>query len=98
MSGWAQIHKNVKMSKSMLSPETVTLNAVKLKNKIIEALLHSTSYHYYSTAITAKFGLKNCDETDLTMMFRDYMSKVAKNNEYTSQSGYLIFENEQLFN
>ena len=32
------------------------------------------------------------------MMYRDYMSKVVKNNEYTPQSGYLIFENEQLFN
>ena len=31
-------------------------------------------------------------------MYKNYMSKAAKNNEYTPQSGYLIFENEQLFN
>ena len=83
---------------SPLPHETITLNAVKLKQTIIKALLSSIKHHYYLMAVTKKFTmLRKCDETELTIMYRNYMTSASKMQDYVSLSGCLLFGDKQKF-
>ena len=77
----------------MTSPvprETITLNATKLKQTIIKALLSSINHHYYLTAVQKKFTmLRKYDETELTIMYRNYMTSASKKQDYVLLSGCL---------
>ena len=85
----------------MTSPvprETITLNAAKLKQTIIKALLSSINHHYYLTAVQEKFTmLSKYDETELTIMYRNYMTSASKKQDYVSLLGCLLFSNKQKF-
>ena len=85
----------------MTSPvpqETITLNAAKLKQTIIKALLSSINHHYYLTAVQKKFNmLRKYDETELTIMYHNYMTSASKKQDYVSLSGCLLFSNKQKF-
>ena len=85
----------------MTSPvpgETITLNAAKLKQTIIKALLSSINHHYYLTAVQKKFTmLSKYDEMELTIMYLNYMSSASKKQDYVSLSGCLLFSNKQKF-
>ena len=85
----------------MTSPvpgETITLNAAELKQTIIKALLSSINHHYYLTAVQKKFTmLSKYDETELTIMYHNYMSSASKKQDYVSLSGCLLFSNKQKF-
>ena len=80
--------------------ETITLNAAKLKQTIIKALLSSINHHYYLTALITKFNIpmtRKYDEAELTIMYHNYMSSASKKQEYISLSGCLFFNNKQKF-
>ena len=85
----------------MTSPvprETITLNAAELKQTIIKALLSSINHHYYLTAVQKKITmLSKYDETELTIMYHNYMSSASKKQDYVSLSGCLLFSNKQKF-
>ena len=85
----------------MTSPvpqETITLNATKLKQTIIKVLLSSINHHYYLAAVQKKFTmLRKYDETELTIMYHNYMTSVSKKQDYVSLSGCLFFSNKQKF-
>ena len=85
----------------MTSPvprETITLNAAELKQTIIKVLLSSINHHYYLTAVQKKFTmLSKYDETELTIMYRNYMSSASKKQDYVLLSGCLLFSNKQKF-
>ena len=85
----------------MTSPvprETITLNAAELKQTIIKALLSSINHHYYLTAVQKKFTmLSKYDETELTIMYHNYMSSASKKQDYILLSGCLLFSNKQKF-
>ena len=83
---------------SPLPPETITLNMTILKKKIIKALLRSTNHHYYLTAVKKNFTtLRKCDETELTVIYRNYMASANKKQDYISLSGCLLFNDKQKF-
>ena len=83
---------------SSVPQETITLNAAKLKQTIIKALLSSINHHYYLTAVQKKFTmLSKYDETELTIMYRNYMTSASKKQDYVSLSGCLLFRNKQKF-
>ena len=84
---------------SPLPPETITLNAAKLKKKtIIKVLLSSTKHHYYLTAVKKNFTtLRKCDETELTVIYHNYMASASKKQDYVSLSGCLLFGDKQKF-
>ena len=83
---------------SPLPQKTITLNATELKKTIIKALLSSIKHHYYLTAVKKKFTtLRKCDETELTLMYHNYMTSASKMQEYVSLSGCLLFSDEQKF-
>ena len=83
---------------SPLPQETITLNATKLKQTIIKALLSSIKHHYYFTAVTKKFTtLRKCDKTELTIMYRNYMISASKMQNFISLSGCLLFGDKQKF-
>ena len=49
-------------------------------------------------AVTKKFTtLRKCDETELTIMYRNYMTSVSKRQDYISLSGCLLFSDKQKF-
>ena len=78
-------------------PETITLNAVEFK-KTIKALLSSTKHHYYLTVVKKNFPmLRKCDETELTVIYRNYMASTSKKQDYVSLSGCLLFRDKQKF-
>ena len=85
----------------MTSPvprETITLNAAELKQRIIKALLSSINHHYYLTAVQTKFTipmLRKYDKTELTIMYRNYMTSASKKQDYVSLLGCLLFNNKQ---
>ena len=85
----------------MTSPvprETITLNATKLKQTIIKVLLSSINHHYYLTMVQKKFTtLRKYDETELTIMYRNYMTSASKKQDYVLLSGCLLFSNKQKF-
>ena len=66
----------------MTSPvpqETITLNATELKQTIIKALLSSINHHYYLTVVQKKITmLRKYDETELTIMYHNYMTSASK--------------------
>ena len=77
---------------SPLPAETITLNATKLKKTIIKALLSSTKHHYYLMAVKKNFTtLRKCDETELTVIYHNYMASTSKKQDYVSLSGCLLF-------
>ena len=83
---------------SPLPQETITLNATELKQTIIKVLLSSIKHHYYLTAVQNKFTmLRKCDETELTIMYRNYMTSASKKQDYVSLSGCLLFGDKQKF-
>ena len=84
---------------SPLPPETITLNAAKLKTKtIIKVLLSSTKHHYYLTVVKINFTtLRKCDETELTVIYRNYMASTSKKQDYILLSGCLLFSDKQMF-
>ena len=64
---------------SPLPQETITLNATKLKKTIIKVLLNSTKHHYYLTAAKKNFTtLRKYDETELTIIYHNYMAITAE--------------------
>ena len=76
---------------SPLPPETITLNAAKLKKKIIKALLSSTKHQKKLTM------LRKCDETELTVIYHNYMASTSKKQDYVLLSGCLLFSDKQKF-
>ena len=81
---------------SPLPPETITLNATKLKKTIIKALLSSTKHHYYLMAVKTNFTtLRKYDETELTVIYHNYMASTSKKQDYISLSGCLLFDDKQ---
>ena len=81
---------------SPLPQETITLNATELKQTIIKALLSSIKHHYYLTAVQKKITtFRKCDETELTIMYRNYMTSASKKQDYISLSGCLLFSDKQ---
>ena len=83
---------------SPLPPETITLNATELKTTIIKALLSSTKHHYYLTVAKTNFTtLRKCDETELTVIYCNYMASTSKKQDYVLLSGCLFFGDIQKF-
>ena len=83
---------------SPLPRETITLNAAKLKQTIIKALLSSIKHHYYLTAVQKKFTMfRKCDEIELTVMYHNYMTSASKKQDYVLLSGCLLFGDKQKF-
>ena len=83
---------------SPLPPETITLNATELQKTIIKALLSSTKHHYYLTAVKKNFTtLRKCDETELTVIYHNYIASTSKKQDYVSLSGCLLFGDKQKF-
>ena len=84
---------------SPLPQETITLNSTKLKKKtIIKVLLSSTKNHYYLTAVKKNFTmLRKCDETELTVIYHNYMTSTSKKQDYVLLSGCLLFSDKQKF-
>ena len=61
-------------------------------------LLSSTKHHYYLTAVQTNFTtLRKCDETELTVIYRNYMASTNKKQHYVSLSGCLLFGDKQKF-
>ena len=90
---WIPLHED-NMS-SPLPADTIMLNAAELKKTIVQALLSSSNHHYYLSAATKKFtALKNCDETELTVMYHNYLTSANKNQDYISLSGCLLFSDK----
>ena len=85
----------------MTSPvprETITLNAAELKQIIIKALLSSINHHYYLMAVQNKFTmLRKYDETELTIMYHNYMTSASKKQDYVLLLGCLLFSNKPKF-
>ena len=49
-------------------------------------------------AVKKKFTtLKKCDETELTIMYRNYMTSASKMQDYVLLSGCLLFGDKQKF-
>ena len=83
---------------SPLPRETITLNATELKQTIIKVLLTSIKHHYYLTAVQKKFTtFRKCDETELTIMYHNYMISASKKQDYVLLSGCLLFGDKQKF-
>ena len=83
---------------SPLPPETITLNATKFKKTIVKVLLTSTKHHYYLMAVKKNFTmLRKCDETELTIMYCNYMASASKKQDYVLLSGCLLFSDKQKF-
>ena len=83
---------------SPLPREIITLNATKLKQTIIKALHSSIKHHYYLMSVTKKFTtLKKCDETELIIMYRNYMTNASKKQDHVLLSGCLLFGDKQKF-
>ena len=83
---------------SPLPPETITLNAAKLKKTIIKVLLSSTKHHYYLTAVKKNFTmLRIGDDTELTVIYHSYMASTSKKQDYILLSGCLLFGDKQKF-
>ena len=61
-------------------------------------LLSSTKHHYYLMAVKKKFTtLRKCDETELTVIYHNYMASASKKQDYVSLSGCLLFSDKQKF-
>ena len=61
-------------------------------------LLSSTKHHYYLTAVRKYFTtLRKCDETELTVIYCNYMASTTKKQDYVSLSGCLLFSDKQKF-
>ena len=83
---------------SPLPPETITLNSTKLKknNNKSSSEQHQTPLLPYGSQ--KKFtSLRKCDETELTVIYCNYMASASKMQEYVSLSGCLFFGDKQKF-
>ena len=66
--------------------------------KTIKALLSSTKHHYHLMAAKNNFTtLRKCDETELTVIYCNYMASTSKKQDYASLSGCLLFGDKQKF-
>ena len=84
---------------SPLPPETITLNATEFLKTIIKVLLSSTKHHYYLMAAKKNFTtLRKCVETELTVIYHNYMASTSKKQDYISLSGCLPFGDKQKSN
>ena len=83
---------------SSLPPETITLNATKLKknNNKSTSEQHQTSLLVYSSQKHFTM-LRKCDETELTVIYHNYMASASKKQDYVSLSGCLLFGDKQKF-
>ena len=81
---------------SLLPPETITLNATKLKknNNKSTSEQHQTSLLPYSSQKNFT-TLRKCDETELTVIYHNYMVSTSKKQDYLSLSGCLFFGDKQ---
>ena len=60
--------------------------------------MSSTKHHYYLTAAKTNFTtLRKCDETELTVIYHNYMACTSKKKDYVSLSGCLLFSDRQGF-
>ena len=83
---------------SPLPQETITLKAAKFRknNNKSTSQQHQTSLLPYSSQ--KKFTtLRKCDETELTIMYHNYMTSASKMQDYVSLSGCLLFSDKQKF-
>ena len=93
---WVPLHED-NMSSS-LPRETITLNAMELKKTITKVLLSSTKHHYYLVVAKNNFTtLRKCDETELTVIYHNYMASASKKQDYVSLSECLLFSDKQRF-
>ena len=83
---------------SPLPPETITLNAAKFKknNNKSASEQHQTSLLPYSGQKNFTM-LRKCDETELTVIYHNYMAGTSKKQDYISLSGCLLFSDKQKF-
>ena len=84
---------------SPLPQETITLNTTKLikkNNNKSTSQQHQTSLLPYSDQKNFT-TLRKCDETELTVMYRNYMASASKKQDYISLSGCLRFGDKQKF-
>ena len=95
---WVPLREDYINMTSPVPRETITLNAAELKQTIIKALLSSINHHYYLMAVQKKFTmLRKYDQTELTIMYRNYMTSASKKQDYVSLLGCLLFSNKQKF-
>ena len=61
-------------------------------------LLSSTKHHCYLTEVKKNFTtLRKCDETELTVIYHNYMASASKKQDYILLSGCLLFGDKQKF-
>ena len=85
------------MSSPLLS-ETITLIAAELKNNNNKSTSaqHQTSLLPYGGQENFTM-LRKCDETELTVIYHNYMASTSKKQDYVSLSGCLLFGDKQKF-
>ena len=93
---WVPLHED-SMS-SPLPPETITLNATELKrnNNKSTSEQHQRSLPPYGSQNISTM-LRKCDETELTVIYCNYMASTSKKQDYVSLSGCLLFGDKQKF-
>ena len=80
---------------SPLPPETITLKATELKNN------NKSTSQQHQTPLLPYGGqnnfimLRKCDETELTVIYHNYMASTSKKQDYVSLSGCLLFGDKQ---
>ena len=83
---------------SPLPQETITLNAAKLKKNN-----NKSTSQQHQTSLLPCSGQKNfttlrkCDETELTIMYHNYIASASKKEDYLLLSGCLLFSDKQKF-
>ena len=61
-------------------------------------LLSSTKHHYFLMVVKINSTtLRKCDETELTVIYCNYMASTSKKQDYISLSGCLLFSDKQKF-
>ena len=61
-------------------------------------LLSSTKHHYYLTVVKKNFTtLRKCDETELIIIYCNYMASASKKQDHVLLSQCLPFSNKQKF-
>ena len=64
----------------------------------MKALLSTTKHYYYLMAAKKNFTtLRKCDETELTVIYCNYMASTSKKQDCISLSGCLLFGDKQKF-
>ena len=61
-------------------------------------LLSRTKHHYYLTVVKKNsITLRKCDETELTVIYHNYMASTNKKQDYILLSGCMLFGDKQKF-